>query len=113
MHSDLSLLEIGAGHFARLEFATHSEISLSFVKDMAAFARTAVKHATNSVAVDGAATNIRNMINFGSLSNTADVLMDQNFLQKSGRNQEVSPKPIYLFITVYYKIFVINSSDHW
>jgi len=43
--SDLALMDIGAAHFARLEFATDAEISMAFVKEIAALARTAVRRA--------------------------------------------------------------------
>jgi len=45
VRSDLALMDIGAGHFARLEFATDSEISIPFVKEMAALARDAIRYA--------------------------------------------------------------------
>lgn len=40
--SDVTLLNICAGHFARLEFATDSQISSAFVTDVASLARKAV-----------------------------------------------------------------------
>jgi hypothetical protein len=43
--SDLALLDIGAGHFAGLEFATDSEISVPFVREVATLARDAIKYA--------------------------------------------------------------------
>ncbi|KIW31163.1 uncharacterized protein PV07_02832 [Cladophialophora immunda] len=42
--TDLALLEVGAGHFARLEFATESEVPIVFAKEVAALARQAVKN---------------------------------------------------------------------
>lgn len=41
--SDLALLDIGAGHFARLEFGTDSEVPIVFAKEIATMARAAVK----------------------------------------------------------------------
>src|SRR5690348_2448211 len=41
VQSDLALMDVGAGHFARLQVATDSEISVDFVKEMAALAREA------------------------------------------------------------------------
>ncbi len=38
-------MEVGAGYFARVRFATDSEISIRFVKDMAALAHEAVENA--------------------------------------------------------------------
>jgi hypothetical protein len=40
-------MEIGAGHFARLEFATDSEIPIPFIKEITALARAAVRRARN------------------------------------------------------------------
>lgn len=44
INSDLALMDIGAAHFARLEFATDSVVPIVFAKDVAALARTAVKN---------------------------------------------------------------------
>ncbi len=44
VQSDLALMDIGAGHFARLEFATDSEVPITFAKEIAALARAAVKY---------------------------------------------------------------------
>lgn len=43
--SDISLLEVGAGHFARLEFASSGELSFSFGREISSLARLAVKRA--------------------------------------------------------------------
>lgn len=40
--SDVTLLNICAGHFARLEFATDSQMTSAFVTDVASLARKAV-----------------------------------------------------------------------
>ena len=40
--SDLTLMEIGAAHFLRLEFATASEISFPFVKELVNMAQLAM-----------------------------------------------------------------------
>jgi hypothetical protein len=45
IQSDLALMDVGAGHFARMQFATDSEISFSFTKEMAALAHEAVEKA--------------------------------------------------------------------
>lgn len=42
IHSDVALLDICAGHFARLEFATDSNISIPLVREVAALARDVV-----------------------------------------------------------------------
>lgn len=44
VQSDLALMDIGAAHFARLEFVTDSEVPIPFAKDIASLARTAVKY---------------------------------------------------------------------
>lgn len=44
VQSDCALMDIGAAHFARLDFATDGEVSITFGKDIAALARTAVKY---------------------------------------------------------------------
>jgi len=41
VQSDLALLDVGAGHFARLQIAMDSEVSVDFVKEMATLARGA------------------------------------------------------------------------
>jgi hypothetical protein len=41
--SDMALLDVAAGHFARLEFVTDSAISFPFIKDIAALARANTK----------------------------------------------------------------------
>ena len=45
---DLALMDLGAGFFARLQFATDSEISIPFAKDMAALAHSAVENFQNN-----------------------------------------------------------------
>lgn len=45
VNSDVALMDIGAGHFARLEFATDSQISVPFAKEVAALARDVVSRA--------------------------------------------------------------------
>jgi hypothetical protein len=45
VQKDLTLLDLGAGHFAHLEFITDSEISVPFVKEMASLASKAVTRA--------------------------------------------------------------------
>ncbi|EXJ63292.1 uncharacterized protein A1O5_11613 [Cladophialophora psammophila CBS 110553] len=44
VQSDLALMDVGAGHFARLEFATEAEVPIFFAKEVAALARQAVKN---------------------------------------------------------------------
>ncbi|KAJ2905583.1 hypothetical protein MKZ38_004877 [Zalerion maritima] len=44
VRSDVALMDIGVGHFARLEFATNSEISVPFMKEMAALTRDAIRY---------------------------------------------------------------------
>lgn len=48
--SDLVLLEVGAGYFARLDFETEGYCSVSFPKDLVQVARNAVENAKLSVA---------------------------------------------------------------
>jgi hypothetical protein len=38
IQSDLALMDVGAGYLARLKFATDSEVSVDFAKDIAALA---------------------------------------------------------------------------
>ena len=45
IQSDLALMEVGAGYFARVKFATGSEISISFAREMATLAREAAERA--------------------------------------------------------------------
>ncbi|KIW27762.1 uncharacterized protein PV07_07470 [Cladophialophora immunda] len=45
IQSDLALMEVGAGYFARVKFATSSEISISFAREMATLAREATERA--------------------------------------------------------------------
>jgi len=41
-------MDVGAGHFARLEVATDNQISIPFAKEIAVLARTAVRRAKNT-----------------------------------------------------------------
>jgi hypothetical protein len=43
VRSDVAIMDICAGHFARLEFATDSEISIPLVRELAALARDVVR----------------------------------------------------------------------
>ncbi|EXJ70411.1 uncharacterized protein A1O5_06479 [Cladophialophora psammophila CBS 110553] len=43
IQSDLALMEVGAGYFARVKFATGSGISISFAREMATLAREATE----------------------------------------------------------------------
>jgi hypothetical protein len=45
VQSDLTLLDIGAAHFSRLEFATESECSFPFARDLVSLARDVVAKA--------------------------------------------------------------------
>ncbi|KAH0846011.1 putative fungal specific transcription factor [Fonsecaea pedrosoi] len=45
IQSDLALMEVGAGYFARVKFATASEISISFAREIATLAREATERA--------------------------------------------------------------------
>jgi len=45
VQSDLLVMDVGAGHFARMELATDFQISTPFVKDMAQMARNVVEDA--------------------------------------------------------------------
>lgn len=46
--SDVSLLSIGAGHFARLEFSSDSEMAFPFPREVADLARVAMKRAKSA-----------------------------------------------------------------
>ncbi|EXJ69162.1 uncharacterized protein A1O5_08097 [Cladophialophora psammophila CBS 110553] len=85
---DLSLLDIGAGHFARLEFATRSQISISFVKDIASLARAAVRRAKNGPVTCGGSTGVRTLANLDSVSSESDMVGGPNHSQPTGMNQE-------------------------
>jgi len=50
VQSDLALMDVGAGHFARIQFATASEISFTFAKEMATLAHGAVEKASRRYA---------------------------------------------------------------
>ena len=45
IQSDLALMEVGAGYFARVKFATASEISIDFARELAIIAREATERA--------------------------------------------------------------------
>ncbi|OAL39604.1 hypothetical protein AYO20_01001 [Fonsecaea nubica] len=45
IQSDLALMEVGAGYFARVKFATASEISISFAREIATLSREATERA--------------------------------------------------------------------
>ena len=45
VRSDLSLLDMAAGHWSRIEFISDSELSFSFARELAALARKAVDKA--------------------------------------------------------------------
>lgn len=45
VHKDLTLLDIATSHFARLEYASDSQISFEFVKEVAVLARDTVTRA--------------------------------------------------------------------
>lgn len=51
--SDVALLDIAAGHFAHLEFMTHSELTFPFTREVAAMARATVKRAKEQQAING------------------------------------------------------------
>ena len=56
--ADLTLLEIGSGHFARLEFTSDSYMSIPFVRDITQIARNAVevhKNAPSQAVTDSSA----------------------------------------------------------
>lgn len=56
IQSDLALMEVGVGFFAKVKFTTDSEVSISFVREMAALAQqateTAFRHRTGSTSMD-------------------------------------------------------------
>lgn len=52
--SDLPLLDLAAGHFAKVHFLTSSQVSFTFARDIASLANKAVRRATM------AAPSIRN-----------------------------------------------------
>ncbi|KAH0828549.1 putative fungal specific transcription factor [Fonsecaea pedrosoi] len=90
VQSDLSLLDIGAGHFARVEFATNSEISTSFVKQLASFARVAVKHAKSAILNSGGPSATRGSVGVENISKEIDMMCNQNHLQHGDMTQEAS-----------------------
>jgi hypothetical protein len=61
IQSDVALLNVCAGHFARLEFATESQLSSAFATDVAALARKAI----NSVKINSTAHHARKDLNLG------------------------------------------------
>ncbi len=46
--SDIALLEVAAGYFSHMDFATSSELSFPFARDVAALARQTVNKASES-----------------------------------------------------------------
>ncbi|TVY34894.1 putative transcriptional regulatory protein [Lachnellula occidentalis] len=51
--SDITLMEVVAGHFARLEFASSGELSFSFARELSSLARLAVKKAQQKLLLSG------------------------------------------------------------
>ncbi len=85
--SDMALLDIAAGHFARLEFVTDSAISFPFIKDIAALARANTKRvrtASTTSSRDIYVSGMRNQILPPSYStNTPGVRQEQEESEKS------------------------------
>lgn len=88
IQADLALLDIGAGHFARVEFAS-SVISLSFIKDIASMVRTAVKQGTIGTSLRAVPTNDWSATNRQPSTRGVDTPRDENHSQHSGVNHEV------------------------
>jgi hypothetical protein len=51
--SDVALLDMAAGHFAHLEFMTHSELAFPFTREVAAMARATIKRAKEQQVING------------------------------------------------------------
>lgn len=49
--SDLAIMDIGAGHFALVEFSTDGDVAMSFPKEVAALARLAITRRKEAPAV--------------------------------------------------------------
>lgn len=62
IESHLTLLDIGAGFFARLKFTTDSDISIDFAKDLATVAHQVVVKAQKTSEEDGSVVNEDKMI---------------------------------------------------
>jgi hypothetical protein len=56
VQSDIALMDMAAGHFARLEFASFGQLSFSFAREISSLARLAVRKATKSTSAETADT---------------------------------------------------------
>ncbi|EXJ53348.1 uncharacterized protein A1O5_13419 [Cladophialophora psammophila CBS 110553] len=78
IQSDLALMDVGAGHFARMQFATDSEISFSFAKEMAALAHEAVEKASRRYAGNDSVSTEADLSRFPQ--DMSDTMTDRNVL---------------------------------
>lgn len=101
VQSDLALMDIGAAHFARLEFATDSEIPIAFAKEIAALARTAVKY-NKALSLQG----VSNLTAYGEMAGTAQdgsemvEMGDNGHREMSNSVGEVRPVQICLLFSL-------------
>jgi hypothetical protein len=58
--SDLAIMDIGAGHFAQLEYHTDGEVTMPFTKEIAALARVAASRAKEEPISSSALKNSAN-----------------------------------------------------
>ncbi|KAJ5096637.1 fungal-specific transcription factor domain-containing protein [Penicillium angulare] len=79
--SDLALLDLAAGHFAKIHFLTSSQVSFIFARDVAALASKAVRRASASASLAGPRNTNR----------SNDFSLDLLSVNLSGSGEPVSP----------------------
>jgi hypothetical protein len=87
--SDMALLDIAAGHFARLEFVTDSAISFPFIKDIAALARANTKRirtASTTSSRDTYVSGMRNQMLLPSYSTDAPGVRQEQAEPEKSKN---------------------------
>ncbi|KAI1616602.1 fungal-specific transcription factor domain-containing protein [Exophiala viscosa] len=67
VQSDLALMDMGAGYFARVQFLTDSEVSISFVREMASLAHEVTEKASRRQASNTGIAYNQDLSNFPSI----------------------------------------------
>jgi hypothetical protein len=98
IQSDLALMDVGVGHFARIQFATASEISFSFAKEMSNLAHEAVEKASRRYADNDSVSVEADLSRFPQ--EISDTMTDQNVLGDGQQSEDPtavsSPLPALL-----------------
>jgi len=98
IQSDLALMDVGAGYFARIQFATASEISFSFAKEMAALAYEAVEKASQRYAGNDSVSVEADLSRFPQ--EMSGTMTDRNVLREDLQSEDLtavsSPVPAFL-----------------